>query len=129
MVIQDPPVHLGSEVCKRGDVFEKNHYKEYTESGNYVSYAVWPALFLQKDGPLLCKGVVQCSKQRLSGSFRSVEPQIKNREWKTKSLNNEKGVTTATKQSLHEAALKKEVTKEKNKIDKKEPNHSKSTKF
>ncbi|XP_053399685.1 DNA ligase 1-like isoform X2 [Mercenaria mercenaria] len=72
MAIQDPPVHLKCDVCKSGDPFDKNMYKEYTQAGLSIKYAVWPAVFLEKNGALLCKGVVQCAKQR-SRSFRSTQ--------------------------------------------------------
>ncbi|XP_053399679.1 uncharacterized protein LOC128557083 [Mercenaria mercenaria] len=68
MAIQDPPVHLKCEDCKKGDLFDKNMYKEYTQSGPFIAYTVWPAVLLEKDGALICKGVVQCDK-RLSSSL------------------------------------------------------------
>ncbi|XP_053399681.1 uncharacterized protein LOC123557348 isoform X2 [Mercenaria mercenaria] len=70
MAIQDPPVHLKCEGCKKGDRFDKNMFKEFTQAGPFIIYTVWPAVFLEKDGALLCKGVVQCAKLR-SRSFRS----------------------------------------------------------
>ncbi|XP_053399682.1 uncharacterized protein LOC128557084 [Mercenaria mercenaria] len=69
MAIQDPPVHLKCDGCKKGELFDKNMYKEYTQAGPLIKYTVWPAVFLEKDGALLCKGVVQCDK-RLTSSLR-----------------------------------------------------------
>lgn len=71
MVIQDPPVFLQCEACKEGDKFDKNTYREYTQGGDKVAFAVWPALFLEKGGALLSKGVVQCKKRPMSASFNS----------------------------------------------------------
>lgn len=39
--------------------FNKDVLKSYTKTGNTVAYMVWPALFLHRDGPLLCKGIAQ----------------------------------------------------------------------
>ncbi|XP_060571879.1 uncharacterized protein LOC132730048 [Ruditapes philippinarum] len=65
MAIQDPPLYLTLENCKTDQIFDGNTFKEYIESGPYVEFVVWPAVFLEKDGPLLCKGVVQCKKYKL----------------------------------------------------------------
>ncbi|XP_060571875.1 titin homolog [Ruditapes philippinarum] len=67
MAIQDPPLYLTLENCKTGQIFDRNTFKEYTKSGGYIEFVVWPAVFLEKGGPLLCKGVVQCKK---SNSFQ-----------------------------------------------------------
>ena len=42
-----------------GTVMDKNSYREFTKSGEKVTYVVWPALHLHKDGPVLYKGVAQ----------------------------------------------------------------------
>ena len=68
MAIQDPPLYLTLDNCKRGQAFNRDIFKEYTRTGPFIEFAVWPAVFLHKDGPLLCKGVVQCGKK--SSSFR-----------------------------------------------------------
>ena len=39
--------------------FNKQMFKDYTQRGNYLSYIVWPALFLCKGGSILSKGVAQ----------------------------------------------------------------------
>jgi hypothetical protein len=67
MAIQDPPLYLTLDNCKTGQIFNRNNFKEYTKSGPYIDFVVWPSVFLEKDGPLLCKGVVQCKK---SNSFQ-----------------------------------------------------------
>ncbi|KAL3879708.1 hypothetical protein ACJMK2_031995 [Sinanodonta woodiana] len=56
MCIKDPPMYI---FCEKEDVFNKNHFMEYTEKGHKVSYVVWPALYLYKNGPLMRKGVAQ----------------------------------------------------------------------
>ncbi|XP_053400604.1 uncharacterized protein LOC128557337 [Mercenaria mercenaria] len=72
MVIQDPPVYLNLKGSKKKEPFDKNIYKEYTQSGPFVKYIVWPAVFLEKGGALLCKGVVQCDKE-FTSSLRKLE--------------------------------------------------------
>ncbi|XP_069131557.1 uncharacterized protein [Argopecten irradians] len=58
MRIQNPPMHIDTDI-KEGEEINKDFYKNYTQKGERVGFLVWPALFLHKDGPLLCKGVVQ----------------------------------------------------------------------
>ena len=58
MVIQDPPVALG-KAAESGETFDPNTFKEYTKTGNIVSYTVWRPLILHENGPLLCKGTAQ----------------------------------------------------------------------
>lgn len=58
MVIQKPVLHLDDDQVLNTQI-DKNTYEEFDKSGYSVAYVVWPALFLHKDGPLLCKGVVQ----------------------------------------------------------------------
>ncbi|KAK3578308.1 hypothetical protein CHS0354_004218 [Potamilus streckersoni] len=56
MCIKDPPMYI---FCDKEDIFNKNHFMEYTEIGNKVSYVVWPVLYLYQNGPLMRKGVAQ----------------------------------------------------------------------
>lgn len=58
MVVQDPEMYI-DEQQREGDPFDKDKYKEYTQSGKTIAFNVWPALYLYKDGPLLIKGVAQ----------------------------------------------------------------------
>ncbi|XP_060566866.1 uncharacterized protein LOC132725703 [Ruditapes philippinarum] len=58
MVVQDPPLSFGPNI-RRGDVFNTDLYKAYTQRGNTVAYVVWPALLLHTGGSVLCKGVAQ----------------------------------------------------------------------
>lgn len=39
--------------------FNHTSFKDYTKRGRYVKFIVWPALYLNEGGPLLCKGVAQ----------------------------------------------------------------------
>lgn len=39
--------------------FNRDVYKEYTKSGRYLDYVVWPVMFLHEGGPILMKGVAQ----------------------------------------------------------------------
>ncbi|VDI57724.1 Hypothetical predicted protein [Mytilus galloprovincialis] len=58
MVIQDPVLHLDDDQVLNTQI-DKNTYEEFEKSGDSAAYIVWPALFLHKGGPLLCKGVVK----------------------------------------------------------------------
>ncbi|XP_069131550.1 uncharacterized protein [Argopecten irradians] len=58
MRIQAPPLHIDTELEVGTDI-NTDFYKNYTEKGKRVGFLVWPALFLHKGGPLLCKGIVQ----------------------------------------------------------------------
>ncbi|XP_033743208.1 uncharacterized protein LOC117329388 isoform X2 [Pecten maximus] len=58
MRVQNPPMVIDITL-KEGDEINFDFYKNYTQKGKRVGYFVWPALFLHKDGPLLCKGIVQ----------------------------------------------------------------------
>lgn len=55
MNIQDPPVYMETNFKKKAP-FNKDHYCMYSCTGETNDYLVWPVLFLQKDGPVLCKG-------------------------------------------------------------------------
>lgn len=61
MCVQDPPVVFGP-LPGPNAAFDKNEYKEYTQSGTRVDYLVWPVMLLHQDGPVLCKGVAQCKR-------------------------------------------------------------------
>lgn len=58
MTIQDPPLEFGP-VQKGGDAFDPEAYRAYTRSGPVVDFLVWPAIYLCKGGPVLCKGIAQ----------------------------------------------------------------------
>lgn len=60
MVVQDPPMVFDEEIPE-GRMFEKDMYRHYTKSGEKILFSVWPAMFLHQDGPLLVKGVAQCT--------------------------------------------------------------------
>ncbi|XP_060589654.1 uncharacterized protein LOC132744879 [Ruditapes philippinarum] len=59
MCKHEPPVHIDFPVLQVNHKFDTNVFKPYTKSGKYLHFIVWPALFLYKDGPMLCKGVAQ----------------------------------------------------------------------
>lgn len=52
--ICDPPLEYVFEI---GD--QLADFREYTKSGKVVDFVVWPAMYLCKHGPLMCKGVAQ----------------------------------------------------------------------
>ncbi|KAK3607097.1 hypothetical protein CHS0354_026304 [Potamilus streckersoni] len=56
MCIKDPPMYI---YCDKEAVFDHNKYVPYTKTGQEISYVVWPALFLHRNGPLMRKGVAQ----------------------------------------------------------------------
>ncbi|XP_053389832.1 filamin A-interacting protein 1-like isoform X2 [Mercenaria mercenaria] len=62
MVVQSPPLVLHEFPTEKEIKFDKNMYKEYTASGPLVSYVVWPALLLEENGPVVCKGVAEGQK-------------------------------------------------------------------
>ncbi|XP_053399147.1 trichohyalin-like isoform X1 [Mercenaria mercenaria] len=54
--VQDPPLVLSISSSSK---FDTSCYKEYTKRGPYVQFIVWPALLLQAQGAMLCKGIAQ----------------------------------------------------------------------
>lgn len=58
MRISNPPLHLDI-ASGPGSVINFDIYKAYTQKGQRVDFHVWPALYLLKGGPLLCKGIIQ----------------------------------------------------------------------
>ncbi|XP_053389830.1 uncharacterized protein LOC128552789 isoform X2 [Mercenaria mercenaria] len=62
MVVQTPPLVLHEFPTEKEIKFDKTMYKEYTASGPLVSYVVWPALLLEENGPVICKGVAEGQK-------------------------------------------------------------------
>lgn len=54
--IQDPPMKLLWP--EEGSDFHE-HFKVYSKHGKKVHFTVWPALYLNENGPLLSKGIVQ----------------------------------------------------------------------
>lgn len=52
-------MYIDFESNARGKPFDKDVYRYYTKSGNYINFIIWPALLLYKNGPVLVKGVAQ----------------------------------------------------------------------
>ena len=74
MSASDPPVVLycptreacdsktgSQQIQKKPDklLLDKERFKQYTQSGKYVEFVVWPAMYLHVGGPILSKGVAQ----------------------------------------------------------------------
>ncbi|XP_033744187.1 uncharacterized protein LOC117330077 [Pecten maximus] len=59
MVMQSPRVEFLFPPNKRGERFNKDFFKEFTQSGDSLDYVVWPAMVTHKQGSLLMKGIVQ----------------------------------------------------------------------
>ena len=58
MALQDPPVIIDT-TTKTSDSFDSEVFKVYTAKGKSIDFIVWPPLMLNKDGPLIAKGVAQ----------------------------------------------------------------------
>ena len=59
MVVQDPPMTILTDVgedCK----YDKSKFREYTKTGPFIDYIVWPAVLIQEGGNMMAKGVAQC---------------------------------------------------------------------
>lgn len=69
MSIQDPPVYMCCNV-KNGQPFDKQLFGEFTSRGEVFAFMVWPALLLEKDGQLLCRGVAQAANASKKRSYR-----------------------------------------------------------
>ena len=81
IAIQDPLLYLSQKLSK---TFDHEVYEVYTESGEYTSFVVWPALYHHEGGPLLQKGVAQGYTPE-NGSLMTISPvtvlnEIKNTE-------------------------------------------------
>lgn len=59
MGVQDPPMAISSAVGP-DNRHDKRKYREYTTSGQYVEYVVWPCVLIQDGGHLMSKGIAQC---------------------------------------------------------------------
>ena len=104
VAIQDPPLYLSHTLSQ---TFDYEAYNVYTESGEYTSFVVWPALYRHEGGPLLQKGVAQGYNHE-NGSLMAISPvtglnEIKNTESYPKSTTVEKinGMTGTSKDTNH----------------------------
>ena len=62
MCVKDPPLYidfLTDEKNPQHLLFSGERYKAYTKKGKHILYIVWPCLYLEKNGPLLGKGIAQ----------------------------------------------------------------------
>lgn len=60
MVVLEPPVCFLEEVnADKHAILDTNMYRRYKSGGKYLCKIIWPAMFLHKDGPLLCKGIAE----------------------------------------------------------------------
>lgn len=60
MHVQDTPIYMETGY-PTNSTFDGNQMRSYTKTGRLVHFVVWPTFFVQKDGPLLAKGIVQGS--------------------------------------------------------------------
>ena len=59
MAIQEPPVVIIFQKTAADEQFDKDVYKAYTQVGKKLDFVVWPAVYLHKDGPMICRGTAQ----------------------------------------------------------------------
>ncbi|XP_069130750.1 uncharacterized protein [Argopecten irradians] len=64
MVMQSPRMEFEYPECNKGEKFNKDHFKEFTKSGDRFDYLVWPAMVTHRQGPLLVRGTVQPINKR-----------------------------------------------------------------
>ncbi|XP_053400028.1 uncharacterized protein LOC123557689 isoform X2 [Mercenaria mercenaria] len=62
MQTQYPPMLMDFET-KPGMAFNTNVFETYTNRGPKIVRVVWPPVYLHKDGPLVCKGYAEGTKQ------------------------------------------------------------------
>ncbi|VDI41420.1 Hypothetical predicted protein [Mytilus galloprovincialis] len=58
MVVQNPPMYIDEGPVRRSYI-NRDVYHEFTKKGSIIDYCVWPALYVEKGGPLGTKGIVQ----------------------------------------------------------------------
>ncbi|KAH3833562.1 hypothetical protein DPMN_106874 [Dreissena polymorpha] len=60
MYVHDPPMHLEWLTREQeGTAFKVDAYMPYTRPGTLFDYCVWPVVRMQRNGPVLCKGIAQ----------------------------------------------------------------------
>lgn len=59
MAVQDPPMALSADAGEDRK-FQKSKFREYTKTGEFVDYFVWPSVLIQDGGNVMSKGIVQC---------------------------------------------------------------------
>lgn len=60
--IQNPPLHLFTDFS----LFDENCHRGYQTPGDLVDYVVWPAIYIERNGALLSKAVVECCNEKKS---------------------------------------------------------------
>lgn len=81
MAVQDPPMFMDVGPSRRSYI-NRDHYQEFTKKGSIVDYCVWPALFIEKDGPLTTKGVVQVYQHCFYSFLLEMMTYLQNKECK-----------------------------------------------
>ncbi|XP_052077587.1 uncharacterized protein LOC127715540 isoform X1 [Mytilus californianus] len=75
MNTHNPPLEF-AEPPMSGQPYDKDSYKEFTKQGDTVSFVVWLPLLIEKDGPVLTKGVVQPIPKSFSTSVSKTKRNI-----------------------------------------------------
>ncbi|XP_045206664.1 uncharacterized protein LOC123558885 [Mercenaria mercenaria] len=63
MVNQEPQFCIDTNINRHGEHFDASRYKAYRAQGNSIDYIVWPVLYLEDNGTIVNKGIVQVMKQ------------------------------------------------------------------
>ncbi|CAG2189071.1 uncharacterized protein LOC143060988 [Mytilus galloprovincialis] len=58
MNVQNPSIFLDFDL-RYGYVIDQHSFSTFRKHGDYVNYVVWPAVYLNRNGPILCKGIVE----------------------------------------------------------------------
>ncbi|XP_048775120.1 uncharacterized protein LOC125679718 isoform X2 [Ostrea edulis] len=56
MVVQDPPMDL--RYARKGENLDTTAFKVFRKKGTVVQACIWPAVYLHKNGPVVCRGFV-----------------------------------------------------------------------
>ena len=87
MVIKEPPMILVHDQME-GQPIDHNLFSVYTKRGSVVEFVIWPALILNKTGPILSKGVVQ-GKENKTQEYVEKKHDVKTKSVKGDELSEE----------------------------------------
>ncbi|CAG2189610.1 unnamed protein product [Mytilus edulis] len=67
MVVQNPPMYIDEGPVRRSYI-NRDVYQEFTKKGSIIDYCVWPALYVEKGGPLGTKELFKITEQKTDGT-------------------------------------------------------------
>jgi hypothetical protein len=82
--IQTPPLHLRADF----EVFDNEVHKGYQDKGTYVDFVVWPALYINQNGALLNKAVIQGCNERKGDQNNAMTVSVNSELFPKQELNN-----------------------------------------